>query len=341
MTPRSSTTPTSSSSSRCCGALADDLTTTADAPCAAPIEEAPCSPRARLLELLPAPRLDLPRRAVQLRAQAVRLARRTRPNKAMNLNSYIGLMGGSYRDTRDRRRPRAGARPARQGDLEVPDPDYVLTLDADSVLLPEYCLRLVHLMEQTSTPRSRVAQTPYSAFPGSSTRIERIAGATTDLQHIVHQGMTYYDATFWVGANAVLRKRALDDIARSTFVGQLGDPPLHPGPDRHRGHRVDDRPRHPRLDAAQLPRAARLQRHPARLRLALHPAPALGQRRPADPAQALAHAPRPGRPRRAQHVRRDVPPGQLHGVDLLELASACCSCWPIRSTASCSARCSD
>ncbi len=34
------------------------------------------------------------------------------------------------------------------------------------------------------------------------------------------------------------------------------------------------------------PGAAQLQRHPARLRLAVHPAAALGQRRPADPAQA-------------------------------------------------------
>jgi len=58
-----------------------------------------------------------------------------------------------------------------------------------------------------------VAQTPYSAYPGSTTRIERLAGATTDLQHIVHQGLTHYNATFWVGANAVLRKIALDDIA--------------------------------------------------------------------------------------------------------------------------------
>ncbi|HEX4256025.1 MAG TPA: glycosyltransferase family 2 protein, partial [Streptosporangiaceae bacterium] len=40
-----------------------------------------------------------------------------------------------------------------------------------------------------------------------------------DLQHIVHQGLTYYDATFWVGANAVIRKRALDDIAETSYVG--------------------------------------------------------------------------------------------------------------------------
>jgi EAL domain-containing protein (putative c-di-GMP-specific phosphodiesterase class I)/cellulose synthase/poly-beta-1,6-N-acetylglucosamine synthase-like glycosyltransferase len=140
-------------------------------------------------------------------------------NKAMNLNSYIGLMGGSYRDV-----VTVSGRelvPARNGhgDLEIPDPDYVLTLDADSVLLPEYCLRLVHLMEQSEHADVAVAQTPYSAFPGSGTRLERIAGATTDLQYIAHQGMTYYGATFWVGANAVLRKRALNEIRESTFVG--------------------------------------------------------------------------------------------------------------------------
>jgi chitodextrinase len=103
--------------------------------------------------------------------------------------------------------------------LNIPDPDYVVTLDADSVLLPEYCLRLVHLLEQSEYRDMAIAQTPYSAFPGSATRLERIAGATTDLQHIVHQGLTYYDATFWVGANAVIRKRALDDIVETSHIG--------------------------------------------------------------------------------------------------------------------------
>ncbi len=140
-------------------------------------------------------------------------------NKAMNLNSYIGLMGGTYRRTQT---------PAGQAliptspvtcDLIVPDSDYVVTLDADSVLLPEYCLRLVHLLEQSEHRQTAIAQTPYCAFPGSATRLERIAGATTDLQHIVHQGLTYYEATFWVGANAVIRKRALDDIVETSYIG--------------------------------------------------------------------------------------------------------------------------
>jgi cellulose synthase/poly-beta-1,6-N-acetylglucosamine synthase-like glycosyltransferase/chitodextrinase len=140
------------------------------------------------------------------------------PNKAMNLNSYLGLLGGTYRESEV-----VGGTalvPTGPGTgLYIPDPDYVVTLDADSMLLPEYCLRLVHLLEQSEYSDVSIAQTPYSAYPGSATRLERIAGATTDLQHIVHQGLTYYDATFWVGANAVIRKKALDQIAESSYIG--------------------------------------------------------------------------------------------------------------------------
>jgi cellulose synthase/poly-beta-1,6-N-acetylglucosamine synthase-like glycosyltransferase len=141
------------------------------------------------------------------------------PNKAMNLNSYIGLMGGSFREVRTVTGLVLTVAEPAEADFTVPDPDYVLTLDADSVLLPEYCLRLVHLLEQSEHRGTAIAQTPYSAFPGSATRLERIAGASTDLQHIVHQGLTYYDATFWVGANAIIRKRALDAIAERSYIG--------------------------------------------------------------------------------------------------------------------------
>lgn len=134
-------------------------------------------------------------------------------NKAMNLNSYIGLMGRSV-EPRMTPQGRVLAPSTDPGSITFPDADFLLTLDADSILLPEYCLRLVYVMLQPENSRLAVVQTPYSAFPGSSTRMERLAGATTDLQHIVHQGMSYYGATFWVGANAVIRKRALDDIVQ-------------------------------------------------------------------------------------------------------------------------------
>ena len=141
-------------------------------------------------------------------------------NKAMNLNSYIGLMGGTYiqRETPDGSILIPVAE-GQKGDVRFPDSDFLLTLDADSILLREYCLRLVYFLQQPDNERVAVTQTPYSSFRGAGTRIERLAGATTDIQHILHQGMSYYNATFWVGANAVIRKRALDDIAETEWIG--------------------------------------------------------------------------------------------------------------------------
>lgn len=141
-------------------------------------------------------------------------------NKAMNLNSYIGLMGGAYRtqETPDGPALVPVANESR-ADFVVPDSDFLLTLDADSILLRDYCLRLVYFLEQPDNARIAVTQTPYSSFRGAATRIERLAGATTDIQHILHQGMSYYNATFWVGANAVIRKNALDDIVEKEWIG--------------------------------------------------------------------------------------------------------------------------
>ncbi len=141
-------------------------------------------------------------------------------NKAMNLNSYIALMGHNWKkvDTAEGTVLRE-AEPGEEADLQVPDTEYLLTLDADSMLLRDYCLRLVEFLEQQGNERVAVTQTPYSAYRGAPTRIERIAGATTDIQHVLHQGLTYYNATFWVGANAVIRKRALDDIVEVETVG--------------------------------------------------------------------------------------------------------------------------
>lgn len=143
-------------------------------------------------------------------------------NKAMNLNAYIGLMGGVYRREQTPQgqvlTPVAFKQP---GDVMIPDSDFILTLDADSILLRDYCLRLVYFLQQPDNARVAVAQTPYSSFRGAYSRIERLSGATTDIQHILHQGMTHYNATFWVGANAVIRKKALMDIAEEEWIGGI------------------------------------------------------------------------------------------------------------------------
>lgn len=140
-------------------------------------------------------------------------------NKAMNLNTYIGLMGGTYlpEQTPEGTILTSTHKQNRNG-IHIPDSDYIITLDADSMLLREYCLRLVYFLEQPVNARVAVTQTPYSSFRGAASRIERLAGATTDIQHILHQGMSYYGATFWVGANAVIRKKALNDLLEIEYV---------------------------------------------------------------------------------------------------------------------------
>ena len=134
-------------------------------------------------------------------------------NKAMNLNAYLGLMGTSVREHRNA----DGSRDllpyeAHAASRSFPDTDYVITLDADSLLLNDYALRLVEFLERPENARVAIAQTPYSAYPGAPGTLECAAGITTDIQHIVHQGFTRYRSTYWVGANALIRKKALDDI---------------------------------------------------------------------------------------------------------------------------------
>lgn len=134
------------------------------------------------------------------------------PNKAMNLNSYIALMGHGVRERLEQDARYLDVVEPGGGERHIRDSRYILTLDADSLLRPDYTSCLVYLMEQPDNTRLAVAQTPYSTFPGASGAIERIAGATTDIQFLIHQGYTDYGASFWVGANALLRKLALEDI---------------------------------------------------------------------------------------------------------------------------------
>jgi cellulose synthase/poly-beta-1,6-N-acetylglucosamine synthase-like glycosyltransferase len=134
-------------------------------------------------------------------------------NKAMNLNAYIGLMGDSYEIVFEQGNQHLKSSASENASLVVPDTDYIITLDADSIIVADYTKTLVSLAEKPGNERLAVIQTPYSAFPGATTEIERIAGATTDIQYVIHQGFMGGDAAYWVGANAVLRKASLEDIA--------------------------------------------------------------------------------------------------------------------------------
>ena len=138
------------------------------------------------------------------------------PNKAMNLNSYISLLGETVREVERADGLHIERVGQEDGTIDIPQADYIINLDADTLLLSDYVIRLVDVMEQPGNERLAVAQAPYSAFPNPTSMVERIAGATTDVQYLTHQGMTFFNATSWVGANALIRRAALEDIATST-----------------------------------------------------------------------------------------------------------------------------
>lgn len=138
-------------------------------------------------------------------------------NKAMNLNSYIGLLGKRLREvvkTGKLHLVESGNEPPH---LVIPDADYIITVDADSMLLSKYALNLTYIMSRPEATRYAVVQSPFSAVPGSPGMLERLAGAQTDVQWIASQGSTFFNASFWVGANALLRRKALDDICEVVY----------------------------------------------------------------------------------------------------------------------------
>jgi cellulose synthase (UDP-forming) len=139
------------------------------------------------------------------------------PNKAMNLNSYLGLIGRSFREVNRPDGLFLEECDPEIADLRIPDADYVITLDADSLLLSDYALRLTYVMDQPESARFAVVESPYTSVPDSPGLLERIAGAQTDVQWIGSQGATYYNASFWVGANALLRRSALEDICEIVY----------------------------------------------------------------------------------------------------------------------------
>ncbi len=138
-------------------------------------------------------------------------------NKAMNINSYLSLMGKSWKEVESKQGMLLQECGEAEADFTIPAPDYINTIDADSVMLSDYALRLVHIMEQPGNERVAVSQSPCSAFPECPKGLERIAGIAIDMGFMTHQGYTHWGATFWVGANAMLRYKALQEI-RETRV---------------------------------------------------------------------------------------------------------------------------
>ena len=139
-------------------------------------------------------------------------------NKAMNLNSYMTLIGRSWQEIETPQGLQLRECAPAEATFTVPAADYVNTIDADSLMTHDYIARLVYFLEQPEHARVAVAQSPCSATPGPRSEVERIANAQIDVQFHTHQGYTYWDASFWVGANAMLRMTALEAIKEVQVV---------------------------------------------------------------------------------------------------------------------------
>lgn len=133
-------------------------------------------------------------------------------NKAMNLNCYMQLIGKSWQEVETPQGLTLVECAPDKASFVVPPTDYINTIDADSLMTHDYVSRLIYFLEQPQNAKVAVAQAPCSSIPGSTVPIERIAGAVIDVQYHTHQGYTSWRASFWVGANAMLRMDALNAI---------------------------------------------------------------------------------------------------------------------------------
>src|SRR5258707_14239447 len=104
----------------------------------------------------------------------------------MNLNAFIGLMGKHLWEVRRANGLHLEHCAKDVATWSVPDADYLLTLDADSIIVPDYAPRLVHHMGVPGNESVAVAQTPYSTLPAAAGPLGNIAGAPTDLQPTLH-----------------------------------------------------------------------------------------------------------------------------------------------------------
>jgi cellulose synthase (UDP-forming) len=138
------------------------------------------------------------------------------PNKAMNLNSYIALIGKCFRQSERADGLHLEACARNEATFEVPPAEYIATIDADSFITGDFARHLISIMEATGNERIGVAQSPYTAIPDTPIALERTAAASTDVQFFSHQGMAHFGSSWWVGASALMRHKALEDIAIET-----------------------------------------------------------------------------------------------------------------------------
>src|SRR5262249_43332738 len=94
------------------------------------------------------------------------------PNKAMNLNSYIALVGKCFRQIERADGLHLEVCKQSEADFEVPPAKYIATIDADSFVMADFARHLISIMEASGNERIAVAQSPYTAIPNTPVALE-------------------------------------------------------------------------------------------------------------------------------------------------------------------------
>lgn len=138
-------------------------------------------------------------------------------NKSMNLNTYIDCMGKKFYEEYNGDKYQIIESFNNSWDIKITDSDYILILDVDSIILPGYAtFQIAHMEIEREIA---VTQCPYMGFPNSKSFLENMANVNTDSKYFLHQGFTYFNSSFWVGANSIIRKKSLYDIKKYEYEG--------------------------------------------------------------------------------------------------------------------------
>ncbi len=151
-----------------------------------------------------------------------------RPTKAMNLNAFLSLIGGRWRE--ETRSGELRLVPAAAGEAalwELEEPEFVSVLDADTLLRFDYMDEMIEALHEPGRERAGAAFVMARPNPARRSRLHLAACIQTDLMAAsLHYGGVWFDAAYWSGNNGLLRWQALQQIARkgegvSVFIPDL------------------------------------------------------------------------------------------------------------------------
>jgi cellulose synthase (UDP-forming) len=144
-----------------------------------------------------------------------------RPTKAMNLNAFLSLLGGRWRETEEENQLiLVAAQPEQSALWDLPEHDLVSVLDADTLLRFDYMDETLEAFYEPGGERVGIAFVMARANLTIRGRLHQAASIQTDLMaSSLHYGASWFDAAYWSGNNGLLRWKALKEIARTTTEG--------------------------------------------------------------------------------------------------------------------------